>query len=94
MPNDSPNSLVERNLSVLEAVDSGQRHGLGKTALQELSIDPPFNPTPRSSVSSRFRSMLSLRNRLKSKDAGGSTTNETFSDRMSIQSSESWSLQY
>ena len=62
--------------------------------LRLVSNDPPFNLTPRSSISSGLCSILSLRQRIASRKALGSTSDDNFSDRMSISWRESWSLRH
>jgi hypothetical protein len=65
--------------------------GPTEAALRTVQHGPPLNPTPRSSMSSGFRSMLSLRNRISSRKQGGSIRDGALLETMSIRSSESWS---
>ncbi|ERF70961.1 hypothetical protein EPUS_06746 [Endocarpon pusillum Z07020] len=63
-------------LITVDAGNSGKR----------VAYDPPLNPTPCSSVSSRLRSMSSLRRRIISQGAESIRSNDNSSDRMSMSS--------
>jgi hypothetical protein len=62
--------------------------------LRAVSRMPTLNPTPCSSLSSGFRSMLSIHRRMKGSKAVGTPSNDDLSDKMSTLSFESWSIRH
>jgi hypothetical protein len=84
---------LEKSPERLTALSRSEPYDFAKL-LRPVSNDPPFNPTPRSSISSGLRSMLSLRQRIASRKAPSSKSNDGFSDSMSISYRDSCSLRH